>query len=295
MSKKTNGSSPQVQGSHVNSDVGLWIRSRPEPHRGPCLTRQNKHDNLKPLKMRQRNKSSVPVKPWLDNTYSERVAIVFPEGSEKSHLQVYGALVIKCLAVAKQPKVNKINHTFSKSTSLDVVSCLKFSQDFFFSRFLDIHSIIGVSALMSNPFSSPILLDPCPASPSAAQQPCNHPCTDWLSLLSPPLGSVRVLYHSDLLQQASSLAHGSLPVPFPFTLECDCWPHHWSGTASSQLLLCYPEEQILHRRRSIRIHWINRVMVNQIILGLILLIFKIVLLTFDISFSHATPISKFCQ
>lgn len=132
VSKKTNGSSPQGQGSHVNSDVGLWIRSRPEPHRGPCLTRQNKHDNLKPLKMRQRNKSSVPVKPWLDNTYSERVAIVFPEGSEKSHLQVYGALVIKCLAVAKQPKVNEINHTFSKSTSLDVVSCLKFSQDFFF-------------------------------------------------------------------------------------------------------------------------------------------------------------------
>lgn len=187
MSKKTNGSSPQVQGPHVSSDVGLWIRSRPESHRGPCLTRQNKHDNLKPLKIRRRNKSSGPVKPWLDNTYSERVAIVFPEGSGKSHLQVYGALVIKCLAVAKQPRVNKINHTFSKSTSLDVVSCLKFSQDFF-SRFLDIHSIIGVPVLMSNPFSSPILLEPCPASPSAAQQYCNHPLY-WLTLS--PLPSVR--------------------------------------------------------------------------------------------------------
>lgn len=261
MSKKTNGSSPQVQGPHVSSDVGLWIRSRPESHRGPCLTRQNKHDNLKPLKIRQRNKSSGPVKPWLDNTYSERVAIVFPEGSGKSHLQVYGALVIKCLAVAKQPRVNKINHTFSKSTSLDVISCLKFSQDFFQDSWIFTALLACLSWCQTlSPYPScwsPVLR--LPQQPSSI---VTTPCTDWLSLLSPLLGSVRVLYHSDLLQQASSLAHVSFPVPFPFTLECDCWSHHRSGTASSQLLLCYPEEQTLHSRRSIRTHWINRVMVN---------------------------------
>lgn len=131
VSKKTNGSNTQVHGLHLNSDVGLWMRSQPELHRRPCLTRQNEHDYLKPLKMRQRYKSSMPVKPWLGNTYSERVAIVYPEGFEKNHLQVYEALVIKCLAVAKQQRVNQINHSFSKNSSLDVISCWEASKDFF--------------------------------------------------------------------------------------------------------------------------------------------------------------------
>lgn len=45
----------------------------------------------------------------------------------------------------------------------------------FFARFLHIHNITDASVLMSNAFPSPILLDPCRASPLAAQQPCNRP------------------------------------------------------------------------------------------------------------------------